>query len=177
MKGTLKLTKLEKEDYELMLAWRNDKEINSGFYTQGRDQHNITWEEHCEWLNGRYNWMNFVIQYTPYRIVTTGSLANRFRRVGIVSIGQMDHWCPEIGYYVGDKTLWGQGIGKEAVLEGLRWMKTQGKEHCHTTVLDSNVRSVKLLKGIGFIYLGNAREGESWYQVNFSDISDIFREM
>ena len=86
------------------------------------------------------------------------------REVGIVTIGQLDHWSPEIGYYIGEVSLWGKGFGKEAVSLALDWLKEHGKEYCHTTIMDDNERSIQLIKSLRFEYLGKAREGESWYQ-------------
>jgi RimJ/RimL family protein N-acetyltransferase len=37
---------------------------------------------------------------------------------------------------------------------------------CHTTVLDSNERSIKLLKKLGYKKVCKAREGESRYEVS-----------
>lgn len=82
----------------------------------------------------------------------------------MVTIGQMEHWSPEIGYYIGEVSLWGKGIGKEAVKLALDYLHQNGKEYCHTTILDNNERSIRLVKSLGFEYLGPAREGESWYQ-------------
>jgi len=81
--------------------------------------------------------------------------------LGILNIGQMDHWSPEIGYalYPG---YWGKGYGKEAVKQALDYLKCQGKDYCHTTVLETNERSLRLLKSLGFEITDKAREGEVW---------------
>lgn len=84
--------------------------------------------------------------------------------IGVVTVGQLDHYEPEIGYYIGEVSLWGKGYGREAVRLGLEYIKEYGRGYCHTTILDSNQRSVKLIKSLGFKRLGKAREGESWYQ-------------
>ena len=80
----------------------------------------------------------------------------------MVTIGQLDHWSPEIGYFIGEVSLWGHGIGKEAVKQSMDWLQERGYEYCHTTVLGKNERSIRLLKSLGFTKLGEAREGEIW---------------
>lgn len=134
------------QDYELIMAWRSDPDIYKGFFSQDKP---LTWEEHASWLNSRRNWLELMIWYNG-------------RRVGVVTVGQLDHWSPEIGYFVGEKSLWGKGIGKEAVSEVLEHLKGIGKEYCHTTVLKHNERSLRLLKSLGFTESMEAREGEVW---------------
>jgi len=56
-------------------------------------------------------------------------------------------------------------VGREAVLLGLDYIKSQGKESCHTTILKSNERSLKLAKSLGFKKICDAREGEMWVRV------------
>jgi len=145
------LREVTEQDYELMLAWRNDKEISLGFYSQAEGK-TISWEEHLNWIESRNkDWRTFIIIYEN-------------RRIGVLTIGQLDHWCPEIGYYIGEKSLWGKGIVKAAIRLGLEHIKKNGKEYAHTTVKDDNIRSNRVLKSLGFEQTGEAREGETWYQ-------------
>ena len=144
----MRLRELRREDWELILAWRNDKEINQGFYSQANG-HLIEWEEHVNWIGSRANWKYFIVEYKD-------------RRIGAVTLGQLDHWSPEIGYFIGEKTLWGKGIGKQAVKMAMDWLREQGYKYCHTTVLKHNERSLGLLKSLGFWIQGNARENEVW---------------
>ena len=152
----LYLRELTKDDYELTMTWRSDPDIYQGFYTQTSP---LTWEEHINWIQLRnQDWRTFIV------VLKEGETE---RRIGVFTIGQLDHWCPEIGYYIGEKSLWGKGYGKQAVKLGLDYIKNYGREYAHTTVLDSNIRSVNLLLGLGFQKLGPARPGESWYQRKF----------
>jgi len=142
-----------KGDLTLILSWRNNPDVYQGFYCQKSP---ITWDEHCNWWASRYNWKEFiVVLYEDYIM----------RPIGVVTLGQLDHWSPEIGYYIGETSLWGKGYGREAVKEGMAWLKKHGYQYTHTTILDKNKRSIRLIKSLGWEYLGIAREGESWYQV------------
>ncbi len=143
----LSLREATQNDLPLMMAWRNQVQVYSGFYTQHEP---LRWEEHLNWFNSRNkDWRTFIIMYED-------------RPVGVVTIGQLDHWCPEIGFYVGEVALWGKGIGKEAVRLGLDWIRQYGREYCHTTVKKDNKRAIRLLESLGFQQCGVAREGEVW---------------
>ena len=84
------------------------------------------------------------------------------RPIGVVTMGQLDHWCPEIGCYIGEVSLWGQGLGKEAVRLGLGYLRSKGYKSCHTTILKTNTRSLCMLRALGFQIIGDARKGEVW---------------
>ena len=143
------LCEATQSDWELMLAWRSNPDLYQGFYTQDKP---LTWDEHIKWIESRNkDWRTFIILYEG-------------RRVGIVTVANLDHWAPEVGFYVGEKNLWGKGIGKEAVGLGLEYIKSYDRDYARTTILNNNYRSIRLIKSLGFEYLGPAREGESWWQ-------------
>lgn len=145
------LRKAQETDLPLILAWRSSPFVYQGFYLQKEP---LMWCEHIAWFGSRNrDWRTFIIEYQD-------------RGIGIVAIGQLDHWSPEIGYYIGEVSLWGQGLGKQAVRAGLSWLKEYGKEYCHATVLKDNNRSLGLLKSLGFKKVAEARRGEIWLQIS-----------
>lgn len=134
-------------DLELIMAWRSNPLVYAGFYQQTEP---LKWEEHLAWYKSRnQDWRTFIVLYGD-------------RKVGVVTIGQLDHWSPEIGWYIGEVSLWGQGVGTEAVRQGLKYIKTYGREYTHTTILKNNKASLKLAQRLGFEIMGNARKGELW---------------
>ena len=138
-------------DLSLMMAWRSNPDIYQGFYTQVSP---LKWEEHLKWWKSRnQDWRSFIIVLVE---------KNYAREVGVVNIGQLDHWSPEIGYYVGNVTDWGKGIAREALEEAFKWLKERGYKYCHTTIKMDNERSSKLAWGLGFSVVCGAREGELW---------------
>ena len=146
----VKLIPITEDDYELMMAWRSNPLIYEGFYQQKEP---LKWDEHIKWIKSRNkDWRTFIIE-TDHRI-------------GVITIGQLDHWSPEIGYYIGEVGAWGNGYGKRAVQLALDYLKERGYNYCHTTVLKKNTRSLNLLKGLGFKILGDARKGEVWLQLS-----------
>jgi len=143
----LNLRKANNDDLPLMMAWRSNPLVYEGFYQQTKP---LQWGEHEHWFSTRNKgWRTFIIEYME-------------RPVGVVTIGQLDHWSPEIGYYVGEVSLWNCGVGTHAVSLALDYLEKKRYEHCHTTVLETNKASLKLLEKLGFEILGKAREGELW---------------
>ncbi len=138
------------DDYPLTMAWRSHPLVYEGFYSQNEP---LTWEEHISWVMSRNrDWSAFMVIYDE-------------RPVGYLNVTQLDHWEPEIGVYIGETTLWGKGVGREAVKLGLEYIKSKGKESCHTTILKSNTRALRLFKSLGFIETGEARGGEIWVKI------------
>ena len=140
----------EDRDYPLTMAWRSHPLVYEGSYSQVEP---LEWEEHTNWIRSRNrDWHAFIIMYDN-------------RPVGILNFTQLDHWEPEIGVYIGEVSLWGKGVGKEAVRLGLEYIKAQGKESCHTTILESNERALRLFKSLGFKEICEPRKGEVWVKV------------
>lgn len=140
------LRPLTPQDHSLTMAWRSNSLVYEGFYQQNRP---LTWDEHINWYATRgKNWQCFIIMYEQ-------------RPVGVIIVQQLDHWMPEIGWYIGEVSLWGKGIGKQAVQLGLDHLRSMGYEYCHTSILDTGTRSLRLAESVGFKVVGEAREGET----------------
>jgi RimJ/RimL family protein N-acetyltransferase len=133
-------------DKDFYFKVRNDPKVWPGFYTQRAP---LTEEEHMNWWYSRNkDWMKLIIE-------------NDRVPIGILNIGNMDHFCPEIGYGL-LSDYHGRGYGTEAVKMALEWLKGRGYKYARTTCLKNNERSMKLLKRLGFTILGDARPGEVW---------------
>ena len=141
-------------DLPLMMAWRSNPEIYQGMYEQKEP---LKWDEHVNWWKSRPStWKTFIVQTDD----------EWCRPVGLINIGQMEHWSPEIGYLIGCVTDWRKGYMKEALIQAMKWLKEQGYEYCHTTIKIENERSANLAYRLGFEILGGAREGEIWLSRN-----------
>lgn len=153
----LNMRPVELSDLDLMLAWRNNPNINKGFYQQGLSGEVIPWDRHVKWFMSRGSeWSIYICQITDDYLS---------RRVGVLTISQLSSWSPEIGYYVGETASWGKGIGTYMVEWALEHLQMIGKEYAHTTVLNHNTGSIKLLERCGFVKMCTSRELESMYQV------------
>jgi RimJ/RimL family protein N-acetyltransferase len=144
-------------DLPLMFKWRNQPEVYEGFYSQKEP---LTWGEHRNWWYSRpSSWKTFIVY-------------NDEIPIGVINLGQLEHWSPEIGWYIGEIDEWGKGYGTEAVRQALLWLKEQGYEYCHTTIKWDNNRSIRLAWNLGFESLCAAREGEMWLT---NDLKTNFR--
>ena len=151
----------EDADLPLMFKWRNQPEVYQGFYQQTRP---LSWGEHRNWWYSRpSSWMTF--------IVVLDDMHNQIynRSIGVINIGQMEHWSPELGWYMGDLNEWKKGYMKEALIQAMKWLKERGYEYCHTTIKMDNERSINLAWRLGFEMFGGAREGELWLSKNLTN--------
>ena len=147
-------------DMPLVMAWRNIAEVRQGIYTQGYAKpHTLTWEEPSKWWHGKNkDWREFII------CVLDDDW--RLREVGTVTLGQLDHWCPEVGILIGEPKLWGQGIGKRALQCAIHYLAKRGYTKTHTTILKSNERSIRLFESVGYKRVGEGRPGEWAYELS-----------
>ncbi len=156
LRGTmLYLRQATDSDASLVFAWHQNPDIYQGFY------HNkiINWKEHYQWWTvTTKDWYKFIIMFLDSNNLT--------RPIGIIRISPKESWSPEIGFTIGEVSLWGQGYGRQSVILALDWLKSKGYQAVHTTVPSNNKRTMELLKHIGFEYMGKAREGEVWLQKN-----------
>jgi len=142
------------DDLEILLAWRNLS--SQGYYTQGKEKRPLTWGEHWVWWQQTQDWKRWIVQ------VNDGVWT---RDVGQVAFRDLYAWNPEAGIYIGEITLWGQGVGKQTLQLALEWLKEQGKRYCRTTIPKDNERAIRLFESVGFVRTGEAREGEWQYQI------------
>ncbi len=148
------------KDLELIMVWRSNPDIyGKGAYTQRAP---LVWEEHYTWFATRGHWWKFFV-------IVVDDEKTRPRDVGIVNFGQLDNWNPEYNYYLGEASLWGQGVGKQALSLGIEWLKRHGYCKLHTTVKDDNERSMGIMTSLGFVKTGPARVGESCWEMVLSD--------
>ena len=156
------LRRAAESDLALMMAWRSDKEINCGFYQQSRRESTwLEWGGHYRWWSTRpSDWDTYVVMVIDDAISECSP-----RPVGVVTIGQKSHWEPEIGIYIGEKSLWGKGVGKSALQLIVDLLRDQGYEYAKSTILDSNERSQRLFASVGFEKTGESRRGESRWQL------------
>lgn len=101
--GNFQLKKLEKKDLELILQWRNTKEIRSVMY----EDHQITIDEHLKWYE------KLVVDDTKVaRLLTYEEKPIGF--VNFTKIDKMDRTC-YWGFYIGEK----QSVKRAGTVLGL----------------------------------------------------------
>lgn len=95
---------------------------------------------------------------------------------------EMPHRQAEIGILIGEKELWGQGLGRDAIVTGLRFgFETLGLHRIEISAFEGNDRALALYPSIGFQQSGRDRHrvflrGHFWDAVVFDMLEDEFRE-
>ena len=149
----IKLRPATEADLSLMFKWRNQPEVYQGFYQQTKP---LTWGEHRNWWYSRpSSWSTFIILLDD-------------KPIGLINIGQQEHWSPEIGWMIGEVSEWGKGYGKEAIKQAVQYLKDRGYDYCHTTIKMDNERSLNMAWKLGFEAQCGAREGELWLTKNLT---------
>ena len=145
-------------DIELILAWRNHPLVFQFLYTQGFLGHGyISWDEHYKWWNKHRHWTRLII------LVEDETVS---RKVGYIQFADWGEGIADTGVYLGEITLWGQGIMKKALNLGLEHLKEKGFTKARADIVKSNQRSIALYEGLGFVrLLGSKREGEWDYEL------------
>lgn len=137
-------------DATLVLSWRSNPLIWQGSYVQNRENRPLTWEEHWKWWKSQKNGKIFIVQLNDGVIV---------RDVGYLNIGGLDKQ-PDFSIAIGEVTLWGKGIAKQALLLGIEWLKKHGYREVYANIIKNNERSIRLFKSVGFKTVGDGRDGE-----------------
>ena len=130
-------------DLELMLAWRSDEEIYRHFRKQSEP---LDWEDHVSWFASRDSERcDWIVEYQG-------------RRVGSVSLTPTN----EIGVYIGEKSLWGEGVGSAALKQAC----DSAVKPISAKIHEDNTPSQKLFEKVGFERVEN--DGE-WIEYELSD--------
>ena len=140
------LKPLSKEDLPLLLAWAWISEVWEYMPTSRRGER-LTWEKHNKWFSER-KWRS------DWKIIVDG------RAVGSIHISNMDLDYPEIGLYIAEIPLWGEGVGRRAIELVLKLYITMKKPGLHAVIHPNNKRSIRLFTGLGFMKIGGARNGQ-----------------
>lgn len=139
-----------KKDMLQIWKWRQDPKVFSGLYTQSIENRSLSWEEHSKWWTKHSHWKRFIIRVDGVS-------------VGWLYISLLEYWSPEIGLGIGETSMWGKGIAKQALLLALQYLRDNGYRYTHTTILDANIRSQKLFESCGYHKGERSRPGESWW--------------
>jgi len=157
LQQTVRLRMMFGIDIELLMAWRSNKLVYDGFYTQKQP---LVWAEHIDTQIRRNpcSWRQWIIEYVTDDYTV--------RPVGWLGISCLDNWYPDIGILIGETTLWGKGIGKQALNLALDWLRDNKYQKARASVKEDNTRSQKLFESVGFHKVGEARIGELAYEVD-----------
>jgi len=143
------------DDLELLMAWRSHPELYKYFYAQ---EGPLQWQEHINWWSKRNNRRDWVI------VVSTDG---KWRDVGNINLSKLDTETPEVGVFIGEVTLWGEGIATKAVEFAVDWLRTRDYSGAKARILEENKASKQVFERNGFRRSDIARENEYEYVVYF----------
>ncbi|MDW0114120.1 GNAT family N-acetyltransferase [Sporosarcina saromensis] len=134
------IRKLCMDDFVHVLNWSKDATFcAANGWVQNRSEEELyNWWFHC--VN------NNAVDFIRLRI----DLGERL--VGYVDLAGIHNDCAEIGIAIGERTLWGQGIGGEAVRCLMKYAReTLGIPVFHAETNEENVRARNMLQKLGFV--------------------------
>ena len=140
----LSIREAKEEDLELMMAWRSTPAVYCGFIKQRRP---LTWEEHYNWWKKR--------KYRKDWIICLDG-----RSIGVVALSELCY-VPSINIYIGETTVWGQGLGRQAL--ALALSETKGKVRAY--ILNENKGSQRMFESIGFRKAFECEPNEWIYEI------------
>lgn len=157
--GSVGLRQIYLADLPLVLAWRSNREVTR-YLPCAPDT--PTWEQQLAWYEEPGQDLRALITLSTHVGVPT----KFWRPVGTTHFNAE---TGEVGLVVGEKTLWGCGIGKAAL--GLTLGKVlyssyrvQDDRGVWAVVHPDNWRSRRLFESFGFVHEGEGRAGQMHYR-------------
>jgi RimJ/RimL family protein N-acetyltransferase len=171
--GDLRFRPIEKEDLELMHKWENNSELMMYPRSNPMNFVNMTQLEkkYEEWMKDKKH-LRFILELNETKEV-----------IGIARIKQ-EEWggvkSKDIGKYIGDKKLWGKGLGQQITVALLEMVFYQlNAERCEAWSVEYNHRAHKTLEACGFRKGGELRKtvfvnGQRWNSIHFDILRDEY---
>ncbi|MEC1177679.1 GNAT family N-acetyltransferase [Metasolibacillus meyeri] len=148
--NTLKLRPLQQADFPYVLAWSKDTEFcaASSWEIEREEGELVAWWERCIHLNNP-TFVRLGIEYQE-------------KLIGYADLAEIHHHQAEIGITIGERKLWGRGLGTKVVQQLMQY----GVEKLHITLFlgethATNIGSQKMLEKLGFKEI--SRNGSELY--------------
>jgi RimJ/RimL family protein N-acetyltransferase len=158
----------EREDLTLFVTWLNDREVGQ-FLAMNQPMSLVAEERWYEnMVNGPKAEQVLVIQIKD---------GDAWRPIGNTSFMNID-WTnrsAEIGIFIGEKTCWNQGYGRETMRLMLKHgFETLNLHRIYLRVFEHNVRGIKAYEHAGFKHEGRMRQAQyqdgRYYDVLFMSV-------
>lgn len=138
------LREITAEDAELIVSWRNQPRVCERLF----DSRPITRESHLRWFEQNYSKDDL---RTDYIIIEkeSGTAA------GVAGI-RISPEGAELSYMIGNESMTGRGLAKDAVYTLMVYAKELGCSFATARILDDNDASIGLVRSLGFERLSSA---------------------
>jgi len=148
------LRDLEERDLPLLLAWRQDREVMR--YLPSAPP-SMSWEQQWSWWLNRTERIDRMVEVEWWRV---GAQVYEARRTATRPVGVVHFNLPtgEIGILMGERSLWGQGLGKQALRMFLEELRASPR--IWAVVHPENAASLALFRALGFKDVGEGRNGQ-----------------
>ena len=150
----IRLRAPEREDVPRFQAWLNDPDVRSGL------------ELHLPMsLVEEENWFEGMIKRPAAEHPLTIEVRNgdEWKPVGNIGLVNIDWRCrsAEVGIFIGEKALWNQGYGSEAMRLMLHHgFETLNLNRIFLRVHADNLRAVRAYEKAGYVHEGRFRQAE-----------------
>jgi RimJ/RimL family protein N-acetyltransferase len=154
----VRLRPIERDDLPNYVVWINDPDVLAyfGTYLPMNLAQETAWFESM--LNDP-NVLNFAIEYEGRHVGGAGFNGIRWR-----------HQSAEVGLFIGEKALWGRGLGQDTLRTLLDYGFNQLNFHrIYLRVFAEHARAVRSYEALGFVHEGRLRQAE-WRHGRWQDI-------
>lgn len=144
------LTVNKESDLELILSWRSNPMIYKWFKIQKEP---LLWSNHFAYWQDRSDGEDYIIIYNN-------------RKVGLISFNAVD-FTSKISIMIGEVSLWGEGIGKKALICFLLSPMIVSRVII-AEIKEDNISSRKLFEHCGFVLESSfSYNNEKWMNYVF----------
>lgn len=171
--GNLRFRPVEKEDLKLLHKWENNSELI--MYSRSNPMNFVNMaqleKQYEEWVKDEKH-LHFIVE-----------LIDSKEAIGIARI-RRGEWgrvkTADLGTYIGEKKLWGRGLGKQITVALLEMSFNQlNAERCEAWSVEYNHRAHKALEACGFKKGGVMRQaafvnGRKWDGFHFDILRDEY---
>ena len=153
----LTLRDVTERDLPLLLAWRQDREVMQ--YLPSAPTR-MSWEAEWAWWVGRRNRLDRMVEGAYWRVDAPDYYTDTPGRTALRPIG-VEHYAREpgeVGLLMGERALWGRGLGKRAL--GMFLEELTDEPRIWAAVHPKNEPSLALFHSLGFRDAGEERNGQ-----------------
>ncbi|WP_037287889.1 GNAT family N-acetyltransferase [Saccharibacillus sacchari] len=146
----IRLRRLRSEDCDIVLSWSRDPifcEANG--WEKNRDPEELK------------QWWSYCVDMDKPSFIRLG-IEHEGTLVGYADLAEIHDDQAELGIAIGERKVWGRGIGRQAALAIIEYGKMKlGIKSFAAETHESNTRCRSMLEKVGFAEIGRA--GHEWY--------------